>query len=133
MEHHLSLSLANKAIKTARSGDSEAIAKLSQEIARDFPEQWDRHFRNEEATVFRFLERYEDAPSELIEQLQKQHDEMRAMALELSKRNTTLLEAFGILLRDHTRLEERALFPAAETLLSNDELDAVLEHTTANS
>ena len=129
MEHHLSLSLANRAIKTARSGDSSAIAKLSKEIAADFPNQWDPHFRNEEATVFPFLERYEKAPHDLITELRAQHDEMRAMALRLPKGDTSVLEAFGVLLRDHTRLEERELFPAAETLLTDDELDAVLEHT----
>ena len=132
MEHHLSLSLANKAIKTARSGDSEAIAELSQEIAADFPKRWNPHFSNEEATVFTFLEKYEEAPRELIRQLQTQHDEMREMAIELSKGNTSLLEDFGVLLRDHTRLEERELFPAAETLLTDDELDAVLERTESN-
>ncbi len=129
MEHHLSLALANRAIKTARSGDEAAMKALAREIAADFPERWDRHFDNEEKTIFRMLDAREDGPAETTAELRRQHAEMRAMAEALGGGDTGLLERFGILLRDHTRLEERELFPLAETLLSPAELDAVYEQT----
>ncbi len=129
MEHHLSLVLANKAIKTARSGDQAAIDALAREIAADFPERWERHFHNEETTVFRMLDDHEDGPRAQTEALRRQHDEMREMARRLASGDTTVLEDFGVLLRDHTRLEERELFPIAERLLGDEELDEVLART----
>ncbi len=132
MEHHLSLSLGNKAVKAARSGDQDAIARLSQEIAEDFPERWETHFSNEEATVFPLLENHTDGPIQLLMELRRQHDQMRAMARELAAGNTTILEDFGQLLKDHTRLEERELFPIAEELLSEEELDSVLAITSSD-
>ena len=129
MEHHLSLALANRAIKTARSGDEAAMKTLAREIAAEFPERWDRHFSNEEKTIFRMLDAREDGPAEMTAELRRQHNEMRAMAEALGAGNTALLERFGMLLRDHTRLEERELFPIAETLLTPAELDSVYEQT----
>ncbi len=129
MEHHLSLALANKAIKTARSGDEEAMLALAREIADDFPNRWDRHFRNEEESIFHMLDQHNDGPARQTAELRRQHDEMRQMARRLGAGDTSLLEPFGILLRDHTRLEERELFPIAEQLLSDEELDEVLART----
>ncbi len=129
MEHHLSLALANKAIKAARSGDEVAMQQLSKEIAADFPTRWDKHFQNEETTIFSMLEAQHDGPANMTAELRRQHDEMRKMATQLGAGDTSVLEDFGILLRDHTRMEERELFPIAEEKLTRRQLDEVLEQT----
>jgi hemerythrin-like domain-containing protein len=131
MEHHLSLSLANKAIKTARAGDAAAMKQLGREIAADFPTRWDTHFKNEETTIFTMLDALDDGPTDMTATLRQQHDEMRSMATALGHGDISVLEAFGTLLRDHTRMEERELFPIAEARLSEEQLNKVLEATQA--
>ncbi len=75
------------------------------------------------------LEARDDGPANMTAELRRQHDETRQMATQLGAGDTSVLEDFGILLRDHTRMEERELFPIAEDKLTRRQLDEVLEQT----
>jgi len=140
MEHHLSLVLANKAIKTAKSEDKEKIKKLCQEISNEFDNRWEAHFIKEEFSIFSvFEEKYyprliTNSPDDatLTEKLREQHNQMRTMSAAMrNESNGDQLAEFGILLRDHTRLEERRLFPLVSALFTKEELKLV-EISTAH-
>lgn len=130
MEHHLSLVLANKAIKAAKSGDKAEIKQLCQQVADDFDSRWDKHFKKEEETIFSIIEdKYKSSlPEENMDlhiRLRSQHDEMRKVSAEMKEGRTDQLSEFGQLLKEHTRLEERVLFPLISDVFSIEELDLV--------
>jgi hemerythrin-like domain-containing protein len=137
MEHHLSLVLANKAINTAKKGDESAIKALCQQIAEEFNSRWDLHFAKEEQTIFAIFmtnyhirliaEGHEDA--RLVEQLTEQHNQLRTLSNAMREGDTKALAHFGQLLRDHTRLEERRLFPLISELFTPQELNKVAKAT----
>ena len=52
MEHHLSLSLASKAIKMADNGSADDIKKMCDDIVLDYPSVWRKHFDKEENFIF---------------------------------------------------------------------------------
>jgi len=52
MEHHLSLSLAARAIRIARENNTHAIAELCQSIVAEYPLVWQKHFSREEDNIF---------------------------------------------------------------------------------
>ena len=134
-EHHLSLVLASKALKATKSGDKTAVEQLCQQVSDEFDSRWDEHFKKEEQTIFSIIEeKYKNLLAEenveLHIKLRNQHDQMRNMADEMKKGRIDQLAEFGQLLKDHTRLEERVLFPLISALFTAKELDAIaaLEH-----
>lgn len=129
-EHHLSLVLASKAIKTAKSKDALAIEQLCQQIADDFESRWESHFLKEEQTLFTLFEnnyqsnlKAEEAGLSL--KLRKQHEQMRSMAGDMQTGRVDQLAEFGELLKEHTRLEERLFFPLVSELFTEKELDLI--------
>ena len=137
MEHHLSLVLANKAIKTAKNGHEVEIRALCQQIANEFDLRWEAHFIKEELSIFSvFEDKYRaslvsDTPddADLTKLLREQHNQMRTMSAEMHDGRIDQLAAFGRLLKDHTRLEERRLFPLISDLFTTQELDLVAINT----
>ena len=137
MEHHLSLVLANTSIKTARSNNKAEIKLLCEKIAQEFDIRWEAHFIKEELSIFAIFEdkyraqliadTHEDA--ELSALLREQHNQMRTMSADMADGRTDQLEDFGIMLRDHTRLEERRLFPLISVLFNTEELHRIAVRT----
>jgi len=128
-EHHESLKLAKRCLDTLAGGDQAAIEALCREIAEDFGRTWERHFRNEEAGIFSVTKRMEGPIRELGEQLVDEHRRMREMAERMKAGDCSGLEAFGRLLRDHTRLEERQLFPLIEARFTPEQLARIAENS----
>ncbi|MCK5813365.1 MAG: hemerythrin domain-containing protein [Cocleimonas sp.] len=137
MEHHLSLVLANKAIKTAKNGNEIEINALCQQIADEFDSRWKAHFIKEELSIFVLCEeKYRsslatESPDDanLTDLLREQHNQMWTMSAEMYDGRTDQLAEFGRLLRDHTRLEERRLFPLVSDLFTTQELDLIASTT----
>lgn len=137
MEHHLSLVLANKAIKTAKSANEVEVRALCQQIANEFDRRWEAHFIKEELSIFSLFEdKYRsslvtDSPenANLTKLLREQHNQMRTISAEMFDGRTDQLAEFGHLLRDHTRLEERRLFPLISDLFTTQELDLIAINT----
>ncbi len=142
-EHHLSLLLAQKAIKTARSGDSDLITTLCQEIINDYDALWRVHFQIEEDSIFLLIKNKAhnnldpktkknliDA-TQLCKQLSQEHLTMNHYYEQMKSKGNdnlaTLLEQFGELLKEHTRTEERLLFPLLDTLLNSEELKQIYQ------
>ncbi len=136
-EHHQSLVLAQKAINAAQQGDSSVIDELCQQIITTYPDDWMIHFKIEEDSIFKTVaEHYqmvEDTEPDikqminLCQQLEQEHRQMEAYYEQMKKGNKDVLEAFGKLLKQHTRTEERQLFPLLEQYCSSDTLDKIYQ------
>jgi len=130
-EHHHSLRLAKRCLDTLASGDEKALRALCREIAADFDTTWERHFADEEAVIFSVTDTLDGEIRELGRRLVAEHDRMRELARRMAQGDCSGLESFGRLLRDHTRLEERRLFPLVERSFTPEQLAAVARRTGA--
>ncbi|WP_456415011.1 hemerythrin domain-containing protein [Thiolapillus sp.] len=128
-EHHQSLRLANHCLNIAAAGDREQCRALCQHILRIFDEELDPHFRKEEASIFNITAAMGGEIHDLGLRLAEEHEQMRAMAAKMGQGDCGKLAAFGKLLKEHTRLEERKLFPLVEAQFSNDQLAQIQEKT----
>lgn len=128
-EHHQSLRLARRCLDTLARGDTGEIERLCRDIADSFDDTWERHFRNEEQTIFSITATLGGRIRELGERLAKEHQQMREMARRMKSGDCSQLRAFGELLRDHTRLEERELFPLVEEQFTPDQMAEIRENT----
>jgi len=124
-EHHQSLRLAKQCLDTAASGDEEKCKALCDHILGIFDAEWDRHFRNEEKTIFDITATLQGKIRELGVQLVDEHEQMRAMAKDMQQGDCSKLAAFGELLKSHTRLEERELFPLVEEQFTRGQLEKI--------
>lgn len=131
-EHHQSLRLAKRCLDTLDGHDPARIEALCREIADDFDHTWERHFAHEEAAIFSVTEEMPGRIHELGEQLVAEHQRMREMARRMRRGDCSVLGAFGELLRDHTRLEERELFPLVEAQFSAEQKARIAELTGVN-
>ncbi|MBT3195505.1 MAG: hemerythrin domain-containing protein [Candidatus Ruthia sp.] len=122
-EHHLSLSLGNKAVNTAKSKNIANIKVLCLEIAQTFGSSFQAHFETEEVTIFAPLKQKSATLNILCEQLTKEHQQLYQMAIALKDKHELLAE-FGTLLKAHTRAEDRDLFPNIN-LLSKAQRQAI--------
>lgn len=125
MEHHLSLLLAQKAMKIADKGDPEAIKTLCAEIIDEYPRVWAKHFDNEERHIFIPYADKNEKIQKMCAQLTSEHRQFDAYIQQMKTGDYSVLHKFGKLLQSHTRLEERELFPLISALLSQDELDGI--------
>jgi hemerythrin-like domain-containing protein len=125
MEHHLSLSLAVKAMRTARSDDAAAKQVLCKQIVDEYASRWRPHFDAEEHCLFApFGDRSPEIRA-LCDRLAAEHRQFDAWAEQMRRGDCSALEAFGELLQTHTRLEERELFEALSHQLTEQELEQV--------
>ena len=100
-EHHLSLSLANKAINAKNLGNEGAICRL---IIKTFEQDFLAHFNFEEQYILPLLIQNNQQDCQRIVDEHK-------LLLELAKNiNSATLLKFGVLLKEHTRFEDRVLF-----------------------
>jgi len=142
-DHHLSLVLAQYAIKMSQSDNAEIIALSCKKIVKDYPEVWRKHFQIEEDNIFKLFEdnpkdnntiephRWEELKN-LCQQLQHEHRQMDGYYEQMKLGHYECLSAFGQLLKQHTRTEERQLFPQLEQVLSQQELDTIYQNSLKN-
>ncbi len=133
MDHHKSLVLAKKCQDIFHLKDEHAIAKKCLEIAAQFDKVWDVHFKIEELSIFSKTCDKSTALIALCQVLKKEHDEMRAMVKQMQLGAFAHLGDFGVMLRKHTRMEERKLFPLVEVEFSQEELDVIDELSQTES
>ncbi|MCP4077254.1 MAG: hemerythrin domain-containing protein [Gammaproteobacteria bacterium] len=132
MEHHLSLSLAARAIKIANAGDQLKIKQLCEQIVDEYKTVWRRHFDNEEQAMFTPYSTRDQQIKTLCDQLTQEHKQFDAFIEQMKSGNYKVLLEFGSLLKSHTRLEERELFPVISERLSQSELDKIYQQITAS-
>lgn len=113
---HLKALLAAK--RTREAADLEEARRVFLDFWR---EEGKRHFRVEEEVLLPGWALACEVDQPKVDQLLREHLEIRRDALRLADYELTLEEAreLGKLLHDHVRFEERVLFPIIE-----DDLDA---------
>jgi len=124
-EHHLSLTLGHKAIQVSASGDNKAITDLCQKIVNEYPLVWRVHFNIEEESIFRLFENKQNEIAQLCEKLKQEHQTMDAYFEQMKSGDYSILSNFGSLLKEHTRTEERQLFPLLGDALKAQELEYI--------
>ena len=125
-EHHQSLVLAKKCVDISRSNDMALISAQCKLIVQKFDEIWERHFTIEEQTLFNLASSYSNQLQLLCDDLIKQHQLLREIKRQMQQGNYSGLETFGLILKAHTRTEERELFPKVEQLFNYADLNEVL-------
>ena len=121
-DHHQGLVLALKAKKAAAGKDGLSVDALWDEVVRRFNAELEPHFQIEEQLLAPAL--LAAGETQLIQRLEQEHAALRALLLS-TDRSATSLEAFGHMLEQHIRFEERELFATAQHLLSSRTLDAI--------
>ncbi len=126
-EHHDSLVMAKRLFEAVEDGSDEALLAAIDKVKNYYEDELEVHFQHEERTIFApiFKEYKEHIP--LAGPLLKEHGAMRLLVPRLSLENAKeLLMEFAEILKTHTRVEERELFPIVETLFTEEQLDGVL-------
>ena len=123
-EHHKSLVLASKCTNIANSKNQEAILAFCLNITNTFIYDWQRHFAIEEEFIFSLLIKQNTDLTHIVLQLQQEHKELINLAKKLSK-SPVLLSEFGLLLKNHTRIEDREIFPHLTKYLTKKQLQNI--------
>ncbi len=126
-EHHGSLSMALKISKIAESGSEEALAEAIETIKAYYKDELEEHFQHEEQTIFvHIFQQYrEHVP--MATSLLKEHGFLRILVQRIKPETAKEdLMDFATVLKNHTRVEERELFPIIEKLFTDEQMDAVL-------
>jgi hypothetical protein len=117
-EHHPALVLA----KRVTLADPDQRRALCTELPALFAKEFEPHFAREEAGL---LLRLAQAGNEaLVARTLEEHRQLRGLAVAAGAGDEQALTAFGRMLHDHVRFEERELFAAAETTLDAEWLAA---------
>ncbi|NOY16352.1 MAG: hemerythrin domain-containing protein [Gammaproteobacteria bacterium] len=124
-EHHVSLVLANRVINTVASKNQAEISALCLNINKYFAESFKDHFETEETLILYPLMSIDKNSEDICKRLIKEHNDLIYLSSSLADKPELLLE-FGQLLRQHTRAEDREIFPNI-TALSRKQLQAIAE------
>ena len=131
-EHQHTLSLAQQIIRAVKTEDQPLLFDLKGKVYRFYKDELIPHFEHEEASFFKIIADNYPQYHQLIEPYLAEHKTLLAMAKrigELSEDDhlSDELEAFAILLKSHTRKEERELFPMIEDCFSDSEFKLLRE------
>ena len=126
-EHHDSLVMAKRLIEAVKEGSDEALLAAIEKVKSYYENELEVHFQHEERTIFAPIFKYYIEHAPLAVPLLKEHGAMRLLVPRLTIGNAKeLLAEFAEMLKSHTRIEERELFPIVEASFTKEQLDAVL-------
>lgn len=123
--HGLVLSLRIRHALTHTSPDVETLRQLARAVVFFFESDLRPHFAAEEEGLFPLMEA-NLGHLDLLAELQQEHERFREWIEELRHSmdafpSAETLRAFGTLLHDHIRKEERILFPIFEERMPPEE------------
>jgi len=126
-EHHGSLSMALKISNVAENGTEEELATAIDTIKDYYDNELEEHFQHEEQTIFApMFKQYRDHIG-IATPLLKEHGYLRILVQRIKLKTAKKdLADFATVLKRHTRMEERELFPIIESLFTDEQMDAVL-------
>ena len=126
-EHHGSLVMAKRIAEIAESGDDAAISEAIETVKNYYESELEVHFQHEERTIFAPIFKEYREHIGIATQLLKEHGAMRMLMPKLHAASAREdLAEFATMLKNHTRMEERELFPIVEAHFSDEQLDAIL-------
>ena len=123
MEHHQGLVFARKVKRAAASGDESRIRDMWVKVEASYETELKSHFQIEEQYIATVMEQHGE--TKLVQQLNEEHAAIRQIFVPESGRTSADLNAFGVLLEQHIRFEEREFLETAQKYMSPDELQAV--------
>ena len=128
-EHRDALVFAEEIAKVAAEGNDAELAEGVERVNRYYESELEEHLQHEEQTIFAPLVQQHKEHIELCITLGKEHGFLRTvveeMTLETAKKD---LADFALVLKNHSLVEEKELFPLLETLFTEEQLDAVLNY-----
>ncbi|MCS6816537.1 MAG: hemerythrin domain-containing protein [Blastocatellia bacterium] len=139
--HGLVLSWRIKRALARESLEEEALRQLARAVVSFFESDLAPHFAAEEEGLFPIMEA-NLGRLDLLMELREEHERFRAWIEELRRSidaspSMETLRAFGVLLHDHIRKEERVLFPIFEERMPPDEArragSVIVERLTSRS
>lgn len=131
-EHHHSLKMAKDLANLAKKGSDDEIRQGVKKLTDYYDNELEKHFQHEEQVIFSvFFKSYREH-MQVVTLLLKEHGAMRALIHRISTQQPALedikkeLTVFALMLKNHTRMEERILFPLVESVFTQEQLEAVL-------
>ncbi len=125
-DHHHALILAQAIKKNAvNSGlGAKSIEEKIKAAINTFNTELIPHFNHEEVLLFPIALGKDEELDKMIEDIMEEHDKIRIAVEFLNAGNIEdNLDAFGRLLEQHVRTEERILFPKIEEVVGDEELN----------
>ncbi|RTZ66709.1 MAG: hemerythrin domain-containing protein [Aquificaceae bacterium] len=132
-EHEESLLFAEKILKIAESDDKDELLAGIEIIKKYYADELELHFQHEERTIFAPLYKEYREHIGVAPALLKEHGFLRLLVdrIELSSAKKDLND-FALVLRDHTLVEDKELFPLIEKLFTEKQLEAIATYTPAD-
>lgn len=126
-EHHGSLVMAKKIALIAEEGSEQELLEAMQTVKQYYDDELEEHFQHEERTIFAPIFRQFSELKEIATVLLKEHGFIRLLIPKITQETARKdLADFALVLKNHTRMEERELFPVIETVFTDEQMDAVL-------
>lgn len=126
-EHHGSLVMAKRIARITEEGSEQELIEAIETIKKYYDSELEEHFQHEERTIFSPIFEHYKEHIPIATTLLKEHGYIRMLIPRLSAETARKeLADFALVLKNHTRMEERELFPIVETLFTEEELDAIL-------
>ena len=133
-EHHGSLVMAKNIIDVVENGTDDDLLKAIEMVTKYYDDELEVHFQHEEHTIFAPIFKHYQEYIEVSKVLLKEHGYMRLLIPKLKIETAREdLANFAVVLKNHTRVEERELFPVIEKSFTDEQLDAVLNFVPINS
>lgn len=130
-EHHTSLVMAKTISNIAEEGSDEELEAAIVKVKNYYDDELEEHFQHEERTIFApIFQQYREHIG-IATELLKEHGFIRLLVPKLNNEQEIdvirkELKDFALVLKSHTRTEERELFPMIESIFTDEQLDAVL-------
>lgn len=131
-EHHQGLVISRHAKECAN--DVEEIAKHWTALTEYVNQNMSNHFKVEDDLILAKLAAYEAEHPEVAEvmaEIEAHHSKLYEL-VNTPSLSASHVQEFAALLYDHIRYEECELFPLAQALLSEQELQAIYDASSAN-
>jgi len=126
-EHHGSLVMAKNIAEIAENGSDTDLLEAIKTVSEYYDDELELHFQHEERTIFSLIFGQYKEHIGLATTLLKEHGLIRMLIPKITAETARKdLAEFALVLKNHTRMEERELFPIIEALFSDEELDAIL-------
>lgn len=126
-EHHGSLTMALKISKIAKNGVESELSEAINTVQHYYNDELELHFQHEEQTIFSTIFKQYKEHMDVATTLLKEHGYLRVLIQRLTLETAQKdLADFAQILKEHTRVEERELFPIIQDLFTDEQLDEVL-------
>ncbi len=126
-EHRGSLSMALKISKIAKKGLESELLEGINTVQHYYNSELELHFQHEEQTIFATIFKHYKEHRGVATTLLQEHGYLRVLIQRLTLETAQKeLADFAQILKEHTRVEERELFPIIQNLFTDEQLEAVL-------